>query len=87
MGAGVPRDKSGSAFPSAEFLKIASKSSLATGNGKAGTKNHALYEACMHDFDNVDINHERGAISRDRPIWVQPIPIPIYVPGRYFCRY
>ena len=63
MGAGVPRDKSGSAFPSAEFLKIASKSSLATGNGKAGTKNHALYEACMHDFDNVDINHERGAIS------------------------
>jgi hypothetical protein len=25
--------------------------------------------------------------SRDRPIWVQPIPIPIYVPCRYFCQY
>ena len=25
--------------------------------------------------------------GRDRPIWVQPIPIPIDFPGRYFCRY
>ena len=38
MGAGVPRDQSVSAFPSAQFLKIASKSSLATGNDRAGTR-------------------------------------------------
>ena len=34
MGAGVPRDQSVSAFPSAQFLK----SSLATGNDRAGTR-------------------------------------------------
>ena len=30
---------------------------------------------------------ESSIATRVRPIWIQPIPILIYVPGRYFWRY